>query len=230
VSGYRVIKRYPHDRAAFTQGLIYLNGVFYEGTGLNGESTIRKVEVDTGKVLQKAALPQEYFGEGITVVGDRLIELTWTTGVGFVYDLKTFHPLQTFRYHGEGWGLTYDGSKLILSDGTNTLRFLDPSTFREIGQVKVMDGNNPVAYLNELEWIKGEVWANVWQTDRVVRISPITGKVIGWIDFKGLLSVSERLSGANVLNGIAYDAKTDRIFVTGKLWPHIFEIKLAGAR
>lgn len=222
---YRVVKTYPHDHAAFTQGLQYVDGYFYEGTGLNGRSTVRKVKVDTGQVVQQAALPQEYFGEGITVLNGKLMQLTWTSGVGFVYDLASFRPQETFRYTGEGWGLTNDGRNLILSDGSATLRFFDPATKRETGRINVTENGVPVRYLNELEWIKGEVWANVWQSDRIARISPMTGKVLAWVQMTGLLTAAEQ-SGVDVLNGIAYDAKGDRIFVTGKLWPKVFEVKV----
>lgn len=226
VEGYRVIRTYPHDPTAFTQGFQFVDGFFYEGTGLNGRSTLRKVKPETGAVLLQANLAYEYFGEGITVLGNRVFQLTWTSGVGFVYDLATFKPLDSFRYSGEGWGLTNDGHKLIMSDGSATLRYLDPKTFREIARITVTDAGRPVRYLNELEWVKGEIWANVWQTDRVARVSPVTGKVLGWIDLAGLLSPAERNSGVDVLNGIAYDAKGDRLFVTGKLWPKVFEIKV----
>jgi glutamine cyclotransferase len=225
VYGYQVIKTYPHDRAAFTQGLQYLDGVFYEGTGLNGESSIRRVEVATGKVLQRQEVPAQYFGEGITVFGNELFELTWQSGVAFVYDKKTFKQTQTYRYVGEGWGLTSDGKRLIFSDGTQFLRFIDPATFKEAGRVTVTDAGRPIYNLNELEWINGEVWANIWQTDRIARIDPTTGRVNSWLDMRDLLSVMER-AGTDVLNGIAYDEKGSRIFVTGKLWPKVFEIKV----
>jgi glutaminyl-peptide cyclotransferase len=223
--GYRVVRSYPHDPEAFTQGLVYLDGVFYEGTGLHGQSSIRKVRVETGEVLQIRRLDARYFGEGIAVVGKNLIELTWQTEVGFVYDLATFEPKRTFKYTGEGWGLTYDGARLIMSDGSPSLRFLDPTTLRETGRLTVRDGKQPVDDLNELEVVKGEIYANVWQKTRVARISPKTGQVTGWIDLDGLLSPRDA-AGVNVLNGIAYDAAKDRLFVTGKLWPKVFEIQI----
>jgi glutaminyl-peptide cyclotransferase len=225
--GYKVVRSYPHDRAAFTQGLVYLDGVLYEGTGMNGQSGIRKVRLETGEVLQGRPLDAKYFGEGIAIFKGELVQLTWRTGVGFVYDRNTFEPRRTFTYAGEGWGLTHDGTRLIMSDGseTGTLRFLDPQTLRETGKLIVTDGGRPVANLNELEFVKGEIYANVWNTQRIARISPKTGRVTGWIDLNGLLDPREA-AGADVLNGIAYDAATDRLFVTGKWWPRVFEIQL----
>jgi glutamine cyclotransferase len=226
VAGYRVVHVFPHDPQAFTQGLEYVDGVFYEGTGLNGRSTIRKVRVENGEVLQMQKLDSQYFGEGIAVFGSTLFELTWTSGIGFLYDRASFQRKGTFTYRGEGWGLTHDGRRLIMSDGTAYLRFLDPTTQKEISRLEVRDGGTPVVHLNELEYVKGEIFANVWQTDRIARISPTTGRVTGWIDLKGLLSARETAQDA-VLNGIAYDAAGDRLFVTGKLWPKVFEIRIA---
>lgn len=226
VAGYQVVRIYPHDPQAFTQGLVFLDGALYEGTGLPGRSTIRKVRLENGEVLQVQKLDPQYFGEGITVLGNRLFELTYKSEIGFEYDRVTFRRTGTFTYRGEGWGLTHDGARLIMSDGTAFLRFLDPATLKETGRIQVRDGQTPVVYLNELEYIKGEVFANVWQTDRIARISPKTGAVIGWIDLKGLLNPRDAAQGAEVLNGIAYDAATDRLFVTGKLWPKLFEIKI----
>jgi glutamine cyclotransferase len=225
VYGYRVVATYPHDTHAFTQGLIVRGGVFYESIGRNGQSALRKVRIETGDVLQERPVARTYFAEGLTDWKDRLIQLTWQTHVGFVYDLATFAPRSTFTYLGEGWGLTHDQSRLIMSDGSDHLRFLDPNTFREIGRVAVHDGARPVNQLNELELVHGEVFANVWQTDRICRIDPKTGRVLGWIDLSGLLPAAER-PGADVLNGIAYDEGADRLFVTGKLWPKVFEIRL----
>lgn len=221
---YRVVRSYPHDRQAYTQGLIFHGGVLYESTGLNGQSSIRKVRLDTGEVLQIRPLDQKYFGEGIAIVGKELMQLTWQTEVGFVYDLATFNSRRTFTYAGEGWGLTYDGKRLIMSDGSPTLRFLDPATLKETGRLIVRDRGMPVEDLNELEVVKGEILANVYRTDRIARISARTGQVTAWIDLRGLLSPREA-AGAEVLNGIAYDAATDRLFVTGKLWPRLFEIQ-----
>jgi glutamine cyclotransferase len=225
VSGYTVRHVYPHDPGAFTQGLQYLDGVLYEGTGLNGRSSIRKVKLETGEVLQQRPVPQQYFGEGIVVWHSDLIELTWRSEVALVYDRTTFAPRRTFNYAGEGWGLTEDGTSLIMSDGSAELRVLDPATFLERRRIKVTADGAPVRYLNELEVVKGEIFANIWQTDYIARVSPATGHVTGWIDLSGLLSSTER-ANTDVLNGIAYDAAHDRLFVTGKLWPKLFEIAL----
>lgn len=222
---YRVINTYPHDPEAFTQGLIFEDGVLYEGTGLYRHSTLRKVALETGNVLQRYELPAQYFGEGITLYNNRLIQLTWKSRVGFVYDRESFELLREFSYPTEGWGITHDGQRLIMSDGTPTLYFWNPETFEEIGQVEVYDSEGPVTRLNELEYIQGQVYANVWQTDRIARIDPQSGRVTAWIDLAGLLTPEER-QPADVLNGIAYDAEGDRLFVTGKLWPKLFEIKL----
>jgi glutamine cyclotransferase len=224
---YKVVRSYPHDRQAYTQGLVYEDGVFYEGTGLKGRSSIRKVRVETGEVLQVRALDPQYFGEGIVLWKDALIQLTWESGIGFVYDKATFQPRRTFTYAGEGWGLTHDGRRLIMSDGsaTGTLRFFDPETLRQTGTLVVRDETGPVDELNELEFVKGEIYANVYQTNRIARISPKTGRVTGWIDLTGLLDPRDA-AGVDVLNGIAYDAAQDRLFVTGKLWPRVFEIQL----
>jgi glutamine cyclotransferase len=225
VSTYVVVRSYPHDPQAFTQGLVFIDGVLYEGTGLNGRSGIRKTKLENGEVLQVQKLEEQYFGEGIAVVGDQIVQLTWQSGVGFVYDRATFNRQRSFTYAGEGWGLTYDGTRLIMSDGTDALRFLDPKTLKETGRLKVHEGGRPVDDLNELEMVKGEIFANVWGTDRIVRISPKTGEVTGWIELRGLLDPKES-AGVDVLNGIAYDAAKDRLFVTGKLWPKLFEIRI----
>ena len=222
---YRVVRSYPHDRQAYTQGLVFHDGVLYEGTGLNGQSSIRKVRLETGEVLQIRPLDRKYFGEGIAIVGKDLFQLTWQTEIGFVYDLATFDSRRTFSYAGEGWGLTYDGKRLIMSDGSPTLRFLDPATLKETGRLTVRDRGVPVEDLNELEVVRGEILANVYQAKRIARISPKTGQVTAWIDLGGLLS-SRDAAGADVLNGIAYDAAKDRLFVTGKLWPRLFEIQI----
>ena len=227
VSGYRIVKTYPHDRSAFTQGLQFVDGVLYEGTGQNGQSGIRKVKLETGEILQQQPLDSKYFGEGITVFGDTIVQLTWQSEIGFVYDKATFKQIKSFTYQGEGWGLTHDGSRLIMSDGDarGALRFLDPKTLKETGRVIVKDNGLPVKNLNELEFVKGEILANIWQTPRIARISLKTGEVTGWIDLTGLLNPNEA-AGADVLNGIAYDAAGDRLFVTGKYWPKLFEIKI----
>ena len=224
-ASYSVIRAFPHDRAAFTQGFEYFDGVFYEGTGLSGKSSIRKVNVETGEVLQRRDVAAEYFGEGITIWRNDLIELTWQSKVAFVYDRATFAPKRTFSYPGEGWGLTHDETTLIMSDGSAALRFLDPVSFAERRRVTVTDGGVPVPRLNELEYVKGQVYANVWQTYLIARIAPDSGRVVGWIDLTGLLTTADS-AGADVMNGIAYDAAHDRLFVTGKLWPKVFEIKV----
>ncbi|MGD9145671.1 MAG: glutaminyl-peptide cyclotransferase [Anaerolineae bacterium] len=223
---YRIVNVYPHDREAFTQGLVFEDEGFYEGTGLWGFSTLRRVDLESGEVLQLHPLPPEYFGEGITIFGDRIIQLTWKAGLGLVYDKDSFDLLSTFRYPTEGWGITHDGTALIMSDGTSTLYFLDPETFEEIGQIQVSDDQGPLSRLNELEYIEGKIYAHVWQTDRVAIIEPATGQVIAWIDLQGLLQAEDLLQPVDVLNGIAYDADGERLFVTGKWWPKLFEIEL----
>ncbi len=229
VETYKVVHTYPHDPGAFTQGLFWMDGVLYEGTGLNGRSSIRRVDLETGRVIDQLGIPKEYFGEGLAAFGPSLYELTWQSGVAFVYDKATFRLEKQFHYTGEGWGLTTDGKRLIMSDGTAYLRFLDPATFGETGRVEVTDAGNPVKELNELEYIKGEVYANVWQTNRIVRIDPESGHIKAWVDLTGLLTPAESRD-VDVLNGIAYDAQRDRLFVTGKLWPHLFEIKIIPAK
>jgi glutaminyl-peptide cyclotransferase len=222
----RVKKTYPHDPLAFTQGLVYGDGIFYESTGLRGRSSLRRVEVETGRVLQRTGLLGMYFGEGIAVFRDRIYQLTWTSGVGFVYDKKTLTLQREFHYGIEGWGMTQDGTSLIVSDGSPNLYFWDPETLLETRRITVRDGTEPVPNLNELEYIDGEIYANIWQKDRIARISPQSGKVLAWIDLTGLLPASERTGGEDVLNGIAWDPETKRLFVTGKLWPKLFEIEL----
>jgi len=223
---YKVVNTFPHDRQAFTQGLVFENGVVYEGTGLCGRSQLRKVELRTGNVLQQHSLPDKFFGEGITIFGDRIIQLTFQSNVGFVYDKSSFELLRKFHYPTEGWGLTHDGKQLIMSDGTPMLYFLDPETFEQVHRMMVFDQDKPVWGLNELEYIEGLVYANVWPTDRIVQIEPQTGKVVGWIDMKGLLSPQDHNGSEDVLNGIAYDPASRRLFVTGKLWSKLFEVKL----
>ncbi|MBZ5584001.1 MAG: glutaminyl-peptide cyclotransferase [Acidobacteriia bacterium] len=226
VYGYEVVHAYPHDPLAFTQGLFYLNGFLYEGTGLNDQSSIRKVRLETGEVVQKRDVSGNYFGEGIVNWKDRLIELTYTTEIGFIYDLHTFAPKGEFHYKGEGWGQTQDGKRIIMSDGSAQLRLWNPENLQETGRITVTADGQPVERLNELEWVKGEIYANIWQTDRIARINPSNGKVVGWIDCTGLLGPAERTGGEDVLNGIAYDAQGNRLFVTGKRWPKLFEIRL----
>jgi glutaminyl-peptide cyclotransferase len=225
---YQVVHTYPHDPHAFTQGLIYVDGHLYESTGLEGRSSLRMVDLSTGNVLQKHDLPAEYFGEGLTDWGSTLIQLTWTSHEAFVYDRGSFSLQRTLSYDGEGWGLTHDDTQLILSDGTSDLRFLDPKTFRVMRRIHVVeDSGHPVANLNELEYIHGEIYANIWETDEIVRISPSTGKILGRLDLSGIIDKGELHGNGAVLNGIAYDEKGDRLFVTGKLWPKLFEIKVA---
>jgi len=225
--GYRVVHAYPHDPSAFTEGLFYLNRELYESTGLEGQSSLRRVRLETGEVLQKYDLPGRYFGEGIVNWKDRILQLTWRSGVGFVFDLKTFQKEREFHYPGEGWALTQDGRRLIMDDGTAQIRFWNPESLEELSRITVMDRDQPVMNLNELEWVDGEIYANIWGTTRIARINPDDGRVVGWIELSGL----EKESGADpnsdsVLNGIAYDAKTRRLFVTGKRWPKLFEIRL----
>jgi glutaminyl-peptide cyclotransferase len=226
VRGYNVVHVYPHDPAAFTQGLLYRDGTLYESTGLVGQSSLRKVELNTGRVLNEIAVPPPYFAEGLTDWGARLVQLTWVSHLGFVYDLSTLRKQNEFHYPGEGWGLTHDARHLIMSDGTDTLRYLDPATFRSVRKLQVRDGGQPVTNLNELEYIQDEIFANVWETDLIARISPLTGRVNSWIDLSGLLAAADRTPETDVLNGIAYDAKNNRLFVTGKRWPKLFEIRI----
>lgn len=227
VYGYRVVHVYPHDTSAYTEGLFYKDGYLYESTGEAGESTVRKVELETGKVLQRHDVPDAYFGEGIVDWNHELIQLTWKSELGFVYDLASFRQQRTFRYPGEGWALTRDSKHLYMSDGSPVLRVLDPDTLTATGSIMVTDNGEPVTNLNELEWVRGEIYANVWMTNRIARIDPATGHVTGWIDLSGLLDVSRLPDpGNDVLNGIAYDEQHDRLFVTGKRWPKLFEITL----
>lgn len=223
---YRVVASYPHDRMAFTQGLVVEDAVLYEGTGLYGRSTLRRVELETGGILMVRALPANIFGEGITIYKNKIVQLTWRSNVGFVYSKDSFELLQEFYYPTEGWGITHDGKNLIMSDGTSTLRFLDPETFEEISHVEVFADQSPVRNLNELEYVKGEIYANVWRTSRIARIDPQTGKVTGWIALEGILGSEDQSGLISDLNGIAYDAENDRLFVTGKLWSELFEIKV----
>lgn len=228
--GYRIVRVFPHDREAFTQGLEYRGGFLYESTGLRGRSTVRKVQLDTGEVLQQIHLSPSLFGEGITILNNRIIQLTWQAHIGFVYDLLFLRQLRTFQYQGEGWGLTNDGKRIYMSDGTSEIRVWDPVTFQEHRRFTVHDGRQAIANLNELEWVRNEIYANVWETDRIARISPVDGHVTGWIDLTGLLTRDDLTEPVDVLNGIAYDSGRDRLFVTGKLWPKLFEIQLVPKR
>lgn len=228
---YRVVHVFPHDPNAFTQGLVYVDGHLYESTGRNGRSSLRMTDLQTGQVLQHYDLPAEYFGEGLANWGGTLVQLTWKAGTAFVYDRFSFARGRTLHYPWEGWGLTHDGKNFILSDGSSVLHFLDPRTFREIRQITLVDDNGqPLTNLNELEYVGGQIYANIWQTDWMVRISPGTGKVLGWIDLSGLMDKSQLKDPDAVLNGIAYDSRSNRLFVTGKLWPRLFEIKVLRAR
>ena len=224
--GYQIANIYPHDSNAFTQGLILLDGKLLESTGQEGASTLRLVELGTGKILKKVDVPIPYFAEGLTVLNGKLYQLTWQQGVGFIYDLQTFDKIGQFNYEGEGWGLTTDGQSLILSDGTSRIRFIDPSSFRVTRTISVTDNKTPVAELNELEFVKGEIYANIWHDDRIAVIDPQTGRVKAWIDLRGLIPENELSDPEAVLNGIAYDQANDKLFVTGKLWPRLFEIKV----
>lgn len=225
VQGFTVVKTFPHDPAAFTQGLIYVDGEFYESTGLNGESSLRRVEIASGKVLQRRAVDAKYFAEGLALVGDELLQLTWQHNVGFVYDRKTFTPKGTFSYPTEGWGIAYDAKGgLVMSDGSDKLTWLDPKSRKVLRNIAVTDAGRPVRDLNELEWIEGEIWANVWMTDRIARINPSTGAVNAWIDFTTLWPAYRRSPTSDVFNGIAYDAAGKRIFVTGKKWPNVYQV------
>jgi glutaminyl-peptide cyclotransferase len=229
--GYQVLHTYPHDSKAFTQGLIFVDGHLYESTGLNGKSSLRMVDLTSGQVLQKTDLPTEYFAEGLTDWGSNLIQLTWISHKGFVYDRFSFRLLKTFTYEGEGWGLTHDSKQLIMSDGTAYLRFIDPDSFHVTRRLRVLDeAGKPVENLNELEYLHGAIYANVWQTDEILRISPQSGKVLAHIDLSGIMNKSELQGNGAVLNGIAYDAAGGRLFVTGKLWPKLFEIKIVPQR
>ena len=224
--GYRVVAVYPHDINAFTQGLLYRDGYLYEGTGKHGQSRLNRRRLDSAEVLQSRALPRRYFGEGIEIVGSRIYQLTWRANIVFVYDRHSFEPVGSHYNASEGWGLAYDGESLILSDGSAVLQFLDPESFSPRRRLQVTLGGEPLHYLNELEFIDGEVWANVWQTDFIVRIDPTDGQVTSVLDLSGLSARTEQGSAEAVLNGIAWDAEGERLFVTGKHWAHLFEIEL----
>jgi glutamine cyclotransferase len=224
---FEIVHTYPHDTSAFTEGLFYLNGFLYESTGLEQHSSIRKVRIETGEVVQKIDIPAQYFGEGIVNWRSHLISLTWKSQIGFVFDLNTFKLQRQFKYPGEGWALTRNDKQIIMSDGTSELRFLNPDTLAETSRIQVSIEGKPLMNVNELEWVKGEIYANVWQTNWIARIDPSSGKVVGLINLSGLLNQSDVVKGqTDVLNGIAYDAKQDRLFVTGKNWPKLFEIRL----
>jgi len=225
---YKVVTTYPHDRSAFTEGLVFEDGLLYEGTGLHGNTTLRRVKLETGEILQICKLPPPFFGEGVTIYGNKIIQLTWRSHIGFVYNKYNFKLLQKFNYPDEGWGITHDGKHLIMSDGTSMLHYLDPETFEEIYQIEVTANGIPVTGINELEYIQGEIYANIWKKELIARIDPLTSQVVGWIDLKGILSPENHSETVDVLNGIAYDVKNERLFVTGKFWPKLFEIELVG--
>jgi glutaminyl-peptide cyclotransferase len=226
IYGYKVVAKYPHSTDSYTEGFFYLNGLFYEGTGLKGNSALMAIQPETGKPLQRNDLPSQYFGEGIVDWEPNILEWTWQTHIGFVLDRFSLRVVKQFRYDGDGWGMTRTATELITSDGTATLRFRNPDTFAETRHIVVKDGAKTIDQLNELEYIEGEIYANVWHSDRIARISPKDGHVIDWIDLAGILPEGQKIDGESVLNGIAYDAKRDRLFVTGKQWPTVFEIKV----
>ncbi len=226
ISGYKVVATYPHATSSYTEGLFYLDGLFYEGTGMNGESAVLAIQPETGQILQKVSLPPQYFGEGIVNWGPNIYEWTWESHICFVYDRFSLRLIKQFSYTGEGWGMTHTRREIITSDGSDTLRFRDPLTFKETHHIVVKDGTRLIDQLNELEYVKGEIYANVWHSDLIARISPRDGHVIGWIDLTGLMPADKRINQDSVLNGIAYDAQKDRLFVTGKQWPNVFEIKI----
>ena len=223
---YKIVNSWPHDKTAFTQGLVFKDGILYESTGEHGLSSLRVVDLDTGNIKTKVDVANQYFAEGIAIFNGRIFQLTWLSQKGFIYDQNSLALLGEFNYEREGWGLTDDGRFLIMSDGTNSLYFLDPESFQTQKIIKVYDNGSPLLNLNELEYIKGEIYANIWHSDKIVRVDPGSGKILGWVDLTGLLSKEERQNGAAGLNGIAYDQTEDRLFVTGKLWPRLFEIKL----
>jgi glutaminyl-peptide cyclotransferase len=226
IYGYRVLNTYPHDANAFTQGLLYRDGFLFEGTGRFGQSSLRRINLEDGKIIHSTQLSDRYFGEGIEMVGERIYQLTWQSHIVFVYDKESFAQLETHFNPSEGWGLTYDGQHLILSDGSDTLQFIDPENFITRRRIKVTLNDNPINQLNELEYINGEVWANVWQSDFIVRIDPASGKINSVIDLRALTASVNPSGNDAVLNGIAWDAEGERLFVTGKLWPSVFEIEL----
>lgn len=223
---YAVVNTFPHDTHAYTQGLVFDGNTLYEGTGQRGISDLRIVDLKSGQVQKNVPLPEQFFGEGITILNDKIYQLTWQEQRGFVYNKKTMEKVGEFSYAGEGWGITTDGKMLYQSDGTNAIRIVDPSSLTEKGRIEVYDNVGAVEYLNELEFINGELWANIYQTDKIARIDPSTGKVLGYIDFSNLLPKSDYTEGTDVLNGIAYHKSSGKIYVTGKNWPKLFEVKV----
>jgi glutaminyl-peptide cyclotransferase len=227
--GYSIVREFPHDTGAYTQGLIYTDGVLYESTGLYGDSEVRRVELATGNVLQSRPMDSRHWGEGMALLNGKLYQLTWQNKRGYVYDAKTFAPIDSFTYEGEGWGLATDGTSLIMTDGTDEIRFIDPATFKEQKRVAVRADGSRLTALNELEWVNGELFANIYQSDKIVRIDPVTGVVKQWLDFSGLLPSERRTPSTDVLNGIAYDSSTGHLLITGKKWPAMFEIRLTSS-
>lgn len=223
---YEIVNHFPHDPNAFTQGLVWKDGFLYEGTGLYGQSSLRKVDLETGVPLEQYDLSDNFFGEGITIFQDRIYQLTWRENIGFIYDLKTFQLLETFSYPYEGWGITHNHEQLIISDGTSILHFLDPFTLEEVKQIEVFENQTAINFMNELEYVQDKIYANIWQTDRIAIIEPETGKITSWLDLSGILDTANLVQKIDVLNGIAYEPEKDRLFVTGKLWPKIFQIKI----
>lgn len=226
VFGYRIVNTYPHNTNSFTQGLIFDKGVLYESTGLNGRSAVKIVDLKTGKTLKSHELPDNYFGEGIAIIENKIIQLTWRSKTGFVYDKKTLKLIKKFSYQTQGWGITYDGKYLIISDGSAVLYFMDPNTFKVVGTLEVYGDNGKVSKLNELEYINGEIYANIWGTEKIAKINPKNGRVTAWIDLSGLLNKEDKKNRVDVLNGIAFNSDKGSLFVTGKLWPKMFEIEL----
>lgn len=226
ISKVAIINIFPHDPESFTQGLAYHQGYLYESTGLNGKSVLKKIEIKSGKAVKSVKLSEKYFGEGMAILGNKIYQLTWQNQTGVIYDLASFRTIGTFSYQGEGWGLTNDGKSLIMSNGSSVINYLNPITFKVIREINVQDGDIPVNNLNELEFVRGEIWANVFQEDVIARISPQTGKVLGWIDLSQLNTLLPQSERRDVLNGIAYDPESDRLFITGKFWPNLFEIKV----
>ena len=224
--GYQIVNIWPHDSNAFTQGLILVDGKLLESTGQEGSSSLRRIELETGKILKKVDVPMPYFAEGIAVLNGKIYQLTWQHQLGFIYDLQSFKLLGEFKYQGEGWGLTTDGTSLIMSDGSNRIRFIDPSNFRVTKTINVVDGTTPVGALNELEFVQGEIYANIWHDDRIAVVDPQNGRLKAWIDLTGLMPAEDLQDEEAVLNGIAYDQSSNRLFVTGKLWPRVFEIRI----
>jgi glutaminyl-peptide cyclotransferase len=223
---YEIIDIFPHDSKSFTQGLVWKDGLLYEGTGLYGSSSLRKIDPETGRILKQIALKDNFFGEGITIFEDAIYQLTWKEQIGFIYDVETFRLLKTFSYEHEGWGITHNGECLIISDGSSILRFIDPSTMEEIRQIKVHENQKLIDQINELEYIQGRVFANIWQTDKIAIINPETGEILSWLDLTTIKDLLETNQKIDVLNGIAYDSNDDELFITGKFWPNLFKIKI----